>query len=187
VAIPEAAKVLEKRQEDKRKLKKVIIAGTIIPALCYLAFMVAVAGVSGSATTLEAIQGLKGLLGGSIILLGAILGFLAVVTSYLIFASYIKNSFINDFKWTPFISYFLVIIGPLLIYFLQLENLVKLMSFTGGMLGGFEGIMILLVLRKAKEKSDLMPPYQVPLNKVLIVVLIIAFVIGALCQTFLVY
>jgi tyrosine-specific transport protein len=187
VAIPEAAKVLEKRQEDKRKLKKVIIAGTIIPALCYLAFMITVAGVSGSATTLEAIQGLKGILGGSIILLGAILGFLAVVTSYLIFASYIKNSFINDFKWTPFISYFLVVIGPLLIYFLQLENLVKLISFTGGMLGGFEGIMILLVLKKAKEESDLEPSYQVPLNKVLISVLIMAFVIGALCQTFLVY
>ena len=187
VAIPEAAKVLEKRQENKKKLKKVIIIGTMIPALCYLAFMITVAGVSGSQTTIEAIQGLKGILGGSIILLGAGLGFLAVITSYLIFASYIKNSFINDFKWTPFISYFLVVVGPLLIYFLQLENLVKLISFTGGMLGGFEGVMILLVLRKAKEKSDLEPPYKVPLNKVLIAVLITAFIVGALCQTFLVY
>ena len=187
VAIPEAAKVLEKRQENKKKLKKVIIIGTIIPAICYLAFMFIVAGVSGSATTIEAIQGLKGVLGGSIILLGAGLGFLAVITSYLIFASYIKNSFINDFKWTPFISYFLVVVGPLLIYFLQLENLIKLISFTGGMLGGFEGIMILLVLRKAKKQSDLEPPYQVPLNKVLIAILITAFIIGALCQTFLVY
>jgi len=187
VAIPEAAKVLEKRQENKKKLKKVIIIGTIIPAICYLAFMFIVAGVSGSATTIEAIQGLKGVLGGSIILLGAGLGFLAVITSYLIFASYIKNSFINDFKWTPFISYFLVVVGPLLIYFLRLENLIKLISFTGGMLGGFEGIMILLVLKKAKKQSDLEPPYQVPLNKVLIAILITAFIIGALCQTFLVY
>ncbi|MDD4994407.1 MAG: aromatic amino acid transport family protein [Candidatus Pacebacteria bacterium] len=187
VAIPEAAKVLEKRKEDKKKLKKVIIIGTILPVLCYLAFMVTVVGVSGSATTLETVQGLKGILGESIILLGAGLGFLAVVTSYLIFASYIKNSFINDFKWTPFISYFLVIVGPLLIYFLQLENLVKLISFTGGMLGGFEGIMILLVLKQAKKQSDLEPPYQVPLNTALVVVLITAFIIGALCQTFLVY
>jgi tyrosine-specific transport protein len=187
VAIPEAAKVLEKRKEDKKKLKKVIIIGTILPVLCYLAFMVTVVGVSGSATTLETVQGLKGILGESIILLGAGLGFLAVVTSYLIFASYIKNSFINDFKWTPFISYFLVIVGPLLIYFLQLENLVKLISFTGGMLGGFEGIMILLVLKQAKKQSDLDPPYQVPLNTALVVILITAFIIGALCQTFLVY
>lgn len=187
VAIPEAARVLEKRGEKKGKLKKVIIIGTLIPAFSYLVFILAVVGVSGSVTTLEAIQGLKGVLGSSIILLGAGLGFLAVSTSYLIFASYIKNSFINDFKWSRFISYFLVVTGPLLLYFLRLESLVKLISFTGGMLGGFEGIMIILVLRKAKQQGEIEPPYQVSLNKVLIAVFITALVIGALCQTFLIY
>lgn len=186
-AIPEAAKVLEKRQVNKRKLKQVIIIGTIIPAFCYLGFMIAVAGVSGERTTLEAIEGLKGILGDSIILLGAGLGFLAVVTSYLTFSSYIKNSFITDFGWSSFISYFLVIIGPLLVFCLQLESLIKLVSFLGGMLGGFEGIMILLVLKKSKEQSDLEPSYQVPLNKIIMAVLITAFIIGALCQTFLAY
>lgn len=187
VAVPEAAKVLEKRGEKKEKLKKVIIIGTIIPAFCYLFFILAVVGASGSFTSLDAIEGLKGILGNSIILLGAVSGFLAVSTSYLIFASYIKNSFINDFKWSPFISYFLVIIGPILLYFLQLESLVKLISFTGAMLGGFEGVMIILVLNKAKQQGDLEPPYQVPLNKILIPVFITILVIGALCQTFLVY
>ncbi|MDD5760477.1 MAG: aromatic amino acid transport family protein [Candidatus Pacebacteria bacterium] len=187
VAVPEAAKILEKRGADKKKLKQVIAIGTIIPALCYLGFMIAVVGVSGESTTLEAIQGLKGVLGNSIILLGAGLGFLAVVTSYLIFASYIKNSFINDFEWSSFISHLLVIAGPLLVYFLRLENLIRLISFTGGMLGGFEGIMILSVLKKAKEHSDLEPPYQVPLNTVVMAILITAFIVGALCQTFLVY
>jgi len=187
VAIPEAAKVLEKRGEKREKLKKVIIIGTLIPAFCYLAFILTVVGVSGSSTTMEAIQGLKGILGNSIILLGAGLGFLAVATSYLVFASYIKNSFINDFKWSYFISHFLVVVGPLLLYLLRLENLVKLISFTGGMLGGFEGIMLILVLRKAKQQGDLEPPYQVPLNKVFVAIFIAVLIIGALCQTFLVY
>ena len=187
VAIPEAIKVLEARGGKKEKLKKVVIIGTLIPALCYLAFILAVVGVSGSFTTLEAIEGLKGVLGNSIILLGAILGFLAVSTSYLIFASYIKSSFINDFKWSRFISYFLVIVGPLLLYCLHLENLVKLISFMGGMLGGLEGVMLILVLRKAKQQGEIEPPYQVPLNKILVAIFITALVIGALCQTFLVY
>lgn len=186
VAVPEAVKVLEKKGKNKGKLKKVIIIGTLIPALCYLAFILAVAGASGSAVSLEAIQGLKGILGDSIIILGALLGFLAVTTSYLIFASYIKNSFIFDFKWSYFISYFLVVAGPILLYFLHLQSLIKLISFTGGMLGGFEGIMIILVLEKAKQKGELEPPYQVPLNKLIASVLITALVIGALCQTFLV-
>jgi len=187
VAIPEAAKVLEIKGEKKEKLKKVIIIGTLIPAFCYLIFVLAVAGASGSLTSLEAIQGLKGILGNSIILLGAILGFLAVSTSYLIFASYIKNSFINDFKWSRFISYFLVIIGPLLLYCLHLENLVELISFMGGMLGGLEGVMLIFVLRKAKQQGEIEPAYQIPLNKILITVFVIALVIGALCQTFLIY
>ena len=186
VAIPEAAKVLEIKEGNKKKLKKVIIIGTLIPILCYLIFILAVVGASGSFTTLETIEGLKGILGNSIILLGAILGFLAVSTSYLIFASYIKNSFINDFKWSRFISYFLVIVGPLLLYCLRLENLVKLISFIGGMLGGLEGIMLILVLRKAKEQGEIEPPYQISLNKILIVVLITALIIGALCQTLLI-
>jgi len=187
VAVPEAIKVLEARGGKKEKLKKIIIIGTLIPALCYLAFIFAVVGASGSFTTLEAIEGLKGVLGNSIILLGAMLGFLAVSTSYLIFASYIKNSFINDFKWSRFISYFLVIVGPLLLYCLHLENLVKLISFMGGMLGGLEGVMLILVLRKAKQQGEIEPPYQVPLNKILAAIFITALVIGALCQTFLVY
>ena len=187
VAVPEAIKVLKARGGKKEKSKKVIIIGTLIPAFCYLAFILAVVGASGSFTTLEAIEGLKGVLGNSIILLGAMLGFLAVSTSYLIFASYIKNSFINDFKWSRFISYFLVIVGPLLLYCLHLENLVKLISFMGGMLGGLEGVMLVLVLRKAKQQGEIEPPYQVPLNKILAAIFVIALVIGALCQTFLVY
>jgi len=187
VAVPEAAKVLEAKEGSKKKLKKVIIVGTLIPALCYLVFILAVVGASGSSTTLEAIEGLKGILGNSIILLGAILGFLAVSTSYIIFASYIKNSFINDFKWSRFISYFLVIVGPLLLYCLHLENLVKLISFMGGMLGGLEGVMLILVLRKAKQQGEIEPPYQVPLNKLLVIIFVTALIIGALCQTFLVY
>ncbi|HZI95572.1 MAG TPA: aromatic amino acid transport family protein [Candidatus Paceibacterota bacterium] len=187
VAVPEAIKVLEIKGGKKEKLKKIIIIGTLIPAFCYLVFILAVVGVSGSFTTLEAIEGLKGVLGNSIILLGAIFGFFAVSTSYLMFASYIKSSFINDFKWSRFISYFLVIIGPLLLYCLHLENLVKLISFMGGMLGGLEGVMLILVLKKAKQKGEMEPAYQVPLNKILVAVLITALVIGALCQTFLVY
>jgi len=150
-------------------------------------FILAVVGASGSFTTLETIEGLKGILGNSIILLGAILGFLAVSTSYLIFASYIKNSFINDFKWSRFISYLLVIVGPLLLYCLHVENLIKLISFMGGMLGGLEGVMLVLVLRKAKQQGEIEPPYQIPLNKLLVIVFVTALIIGALCQTFLVY
>lgn len=187
VAVPEAAKSLKIKGGDQKNFKKVVMFGTLIPAFCYLIFILSVVGASGSATTLEAIQGLQGILGNSIVVLGAVLGFLAVATSYLIFASYIKNSFVFDFRWSNFISCFLVTAGPLLLYFLQLDNLVNLISFIGGMLGGFEGVLVVLILQKAKEKGELNPPYQMPWNKTLATFLIVALVAGALCQTFLVY
>jgi len=55
------------------------------------------------------------------------------------------------------------------------------------MLGGLEGIMLIFVLRKAKEQGEIEPPYQISLNKILIAVFVTALVIGALCQTFLIY
>lgn len=188
IAIPEAAKVLRDHGDNKGKsLKRVILVGTLVPAILYFLFMIAVVGASGRATTLTAIQGLKGILGPFIVFLGAGLGFLAVVTSYLIFANYIKNSFKYDFQWSPFVSYFWVLAGPLLLYFLHLNNILKLISFLGGALGGLEGIMLILVFQKAKKHSDLQPTYSLPLRKNWYPWLIVALLIGALCQTFLAY
>ncbi len=187
IAIPEAAKILKDHQEKGRSLKKVIIAGTLIPVIVYALFIIGVVGASGSATTLTAMQGLRRILGPIIIILGATLGLIAVATSYLIFANYIKHSFRYDFHWSPFMSYFLVIVIPLILYFLHLNDILKLVSFLGGMLGGMEGIMLILVFQKAKEHSDLKPDYSIPLRKNWSFLLIIALLIGALCQTFLAY
>ncbi len=186
VAIPEAAKILEKHEGQRRSLKKVVIIGSLIPVIFYFFFVVAVMGASGAATTLEAIQGLQGILGPVVVLLGAGLGFLAVATSYLIFASYIKNSFVHDFQWSSSIASFLVVIGPLLLYFLQMKDILALISFLGGMLGGLEGIMLILVFKQAKQRSELQPAYSLPLGKHWSYWLIAFLLIGALCQTFLI-
>jgi len=186
VSIPEAAKILGKSKDQGRSLKKVIIIGSLIPAIFYFFFVIAVMGASGTATTLEAVQGLQGILGPTIVLLGAGLGFLAVVTSYLIFANYIKSSFVHDFQWSRSIASFLVVMGPLLLYLLQVKDILALVSFLGGMLGGLEGIMLILVFKQAKQRSELQPAYSLPLGKNWPYFLIILLLIGALCQTFLV-
>ncbi|MGB9726496.1 MAG: aromatic amino acid transport family protein [Minisyncoccia bacterium] len=186
VAVPEAISIL-KKNNFLSKAKRIIKIGSFIPAIVYLIFIISVLGVSGSNVSKDAISGLIGVLGKPIIIIGALVGFLAVSTSYLIFATYIKNSFINDFNWTPFISYLVVILGPIIFYLLGLQNIIKLISFIGGMIGGLEGVMILLILKKAKEKNELTPAYELPLNKFLFGILVTALIIGALCQTFLAY
>ena len=92
-AIPEIREILE---ADGKKYKKTIILGTIIPAILYFLFMLTVVGISGQATSPEAIKGLTGFLGEGIIILGAVLGFLAVITSYFVIGLYLKKVFWYD-------------------------------------------------------------------------------------------
>ncbi|OQA43892.1 MAG: Tryptophan/tyrosine permease family protein [Parcubacteria group bacterium ADurb.Bin305] len=181
VAVPEAAALLKKHSQEK-KLKKVIVLGSLIPLIIYIFFIIAVVGVNGVFTSPDAVSGLLQVLGRPIVLLGALLGFLAVATSYLMFAVYIKNSFIYDFKWSPSLSYLVVILGPLLLYLLNISELISVMSLLGGLLGGLEGLVVLFVLNKAKQKSDFIPNYQMPWNPFILTVMTIALLAGALIQ-----
>jgi len=94
-AIPEIKEVLK---TDGKKYKKIIILGTIIPAILYLLFMFIVVGVAGANTTPEAIQGLIGSLGKEIIILGAIFGVLAAITSFFVIGLCLKKVFWYDYK-----------------------------------------------------------------------------------------
>lgn len=186
VAVPEVISLLKRKRINLEKTKRIIIQGISLSAFCYLLFIISVMGVTGMKTTPEAINGLKNILGKEIVILGASLGLLAVVTSYLIFALYIRNSFLYDFRWSPFISNLVVITGPLILYFCHFLNLIQLISFLGGVLGGFEGLMVLFTLSQAKKKSDLTPSYEVPLNKIVFIIMFMALITGALLQIFLV-
>lgn len=182
VAIPEMINILKKRKLLNYS-KKSITIGIIIVAFCYLIFMLTVSGTSGNTTTIDAISGLKNILGQPIIILGSILGFLAVTTSYLIFALYIKNCFTNDFHFSFFVSNFVVILAPLFLYIIGINNLPRLMSILGATVGGLEGIIILMSLQKAKIKSDLTPPYEILMTPLIYKVLIIALLMGAIMQS----
>ena len=79
VVIPDVIAIINR---DRRKAARVIILGTLVPALIYGLFAVAIVGVFGRAVAPDTISGL-GRFGGGIVVLGGIIGFLAVFTSYL--------------------------------------------------------------------------------------------------------
>lgn len=67
---------------DTRRVKIAVIAGTLLPALVYFLFSLAVVGVSGALTSREALQGLLGTVDEEVVVLGAVVGLLAVFTSF---------------------------------------------------------------------------------------------------------
>ena len=179
-AVPESLQTARINKLPKKNYKQIILWGTLIPVVIYALFILSVVGVSGSATTDTAISGLVGALGSRIVIIGAVLGLLAVVTSYVTFGMYLKHLFVNDLKFTRVIAQALILLAPFILYFTGLTSFLQAISFMGALLGGAEGILVLITAYRAKRmKCNREPEYIMPLPKWLLITLILALTGGA--------
>lgn len=158
VAIPPIKEILKNEQH---LMKKTIIWGTIIPVIVCAFFTLLVVGITGEVTTKEAIQGLDIFFGDGIILLGAIFGFLAVATSFLLIGLGLKQTFWYDFKIPHFISWLLACFVPFIIFLFGLRNFIGIIGFVGAIAGGLIGILIIGLHESAKKKKDVSPAYSI--------------------------
>jgi len=182
-AVPESLQTARINKLPKKNYKQIIIWGTLIPVVIYALFILSVVGVSGLKTTDTAINGLVGALGTPIVIIGAALGLLAVATSYVTFGMYLKHLFVNDLKFTRVIAQALILLAPFILYFTGLTSFLQAISFMGALLGGAEGILVLITAYKAKGmKGNREPEYTVPLPKWFLIVLILALAGGAIME-----
>lgn len=178
-AIPEIREVFK---TDGKKYKKAIIFGTLIPVLLYFLFMFITIGMSGAHTTPEPFEGLTGLLGNEIIILGAILGVLASMTSFFVLGVSLKKIFWYDYKMNKNLSWFLVCVIPLVGFLFGLREFIPIISFLGVVLGALEGTSIILIYKKAKKLGDREPEYSLKIPNILVYSLILIFVLGFIYQ-----
>ena len=174
-AIPQMKEML-KGQE--KKLEKAIKWGTLIPIVITILFAFVVIGVSGENTTIEAISGLSGALGSKIILLGAIFGFLAIATSFLVLGLNLKDIFEQDFKLNRFLAWVLACFIPLIIFLLNQPNFITMIALVGAIFSGFEGILIILIWKKAKKIGKRKPEYSIRISSLVIYLLMAIFILG---------
>ena len=165
-----------------RFLKMAIIAGTLVPVLVYIVFTTSVLRLSGSATSPEALAGLAPILGSTWIKYGALMGFLAVITSFFTIGLNIQNSFRLDFGLPKLLSWLLTAVVPVGLFFYGYKNFISILSFTGAVLGGFEGILLLLIWRKARKKGNRVPEYKLKLHPVVVYALLLIFLVGVVYQ-----
>ncbi len=174
-AIPGIRQILK---GSEQKIKKVIIWGTLLPAIIYAFFMLSVLGVSGSKTSQDAISGLVPYFGQWVILAGAIFGFLAVITSFLIIGNHLKEIFHFEYKINKFLSWGFVCFIPLAAYLFGVNNFIFVIGLIGAVAGGMEGIIIVLLYWRAKKKGDRQPEYSLKLHKRFFWALIALFALG---------
>ncbi len=173
--IPEVVEVLGDKQA---KLKKAITWGTIIPAIIYFFFIIVVFGVSGRATSEDAVSGLARFYGNGFITLGAVVGFLAIFTSLLAYGTNLRKTFQYDYGFSRPLSLTLAFGVPFLILAAGVDNFIKTMGFAGALMGGVEGVLLILMYRKADKCGDRNPEYDIVTSKPIEYLLAAIFIAG---------
>ncbi|HEY4498196.1 MAG TPA: aromatic amino acid transport family protein [Candidatus Paceibacterota bacterium] len=158
------------RNLPEKGLRRAVVLGTVIPALVYLLFVIAVVGLSPAGITPDAIGGLN-LIPPALLVLIGILGVFSLWTSYFFLGLEVKDIFIYDLRLPGFLSFLVASFIPLLLYFFGFNNFIGLVGFIGGVFLALESIMVVLMYLKLRQK----PVF-------LYLPLILVFALGALYE-----
>lgn len=177
-AIPEVMNFLRDRNAHT-KLGTVIIWSSVITGVFFLLFALIVLWVSGLATSPDAFSGLVPFLGQNIVALGALIGIIIIADSFLVIGNYLKNSLRHDFRFS-YVPAALVAIGvPLVLFLSGFRQFISVVGLVGGVMGAVEGILVILMFRKAKTMGDRTPEYEIRIPFLLLFLLAIILIGGA--------
>ncbi|MAG52889.1 MAG: hypothetical protein CMH62_02905 [Nanoarchaeota archaeon] len=176
-SVPEAGEVLVK---NKRSLKKAIIIGSLIPLAMYVIFTTAVVGVFGIKITEVATVGLGLVFGKWIVILANLFAVFAMTTSFLALGLALREMYNYDYKVSKFSSWAFTIFVPFVIFLFGFKSFINVIGTTGVIAGGVEGTLIVLMLWKAKKKSERKPEYSIGVSKLIGAILIGVFILGVI-------
>ncbi|OGY81676.1 MAG: hypothetical protein A3F54_01275 [Candidatus Kerfeldbacteria bacterium RIFCSPHIGHO2_12_FULL_48_17] len=178
-AIPTMREVLDR---DAKKLKKAIFVGSLIPFLLYLGFTVIVLGVTGPDTTESAVLGLGKYLGEYILFSGAIFGILAMTTSFVSLAFVLSDSYQRDLGLKKNTAKVFVLVLPLMMVLLKAFTFIQIIGIGGAILGGTEGIIVLMIHKRAKRLGKRQPEYSIQWPRLVSIGLVSIFILGIIYQ-----
>lgn len=150
--IPDAYDIFIFRNvKDKKPLKKVITLGTIFPLILYAIFIVATLMAVDGAVSKDAISSLESVLGKPAVLLGAVVGFLAVFTSFLVLAYDLRQIYRLEMGVSKISAWILSVTVPLALFLSGLTDFVKIVSIVGGIFIALDGFFVIFILHKMRK------------------------------------
>lgn len=159
----------------KRTLARyAILAGTLIPAALYFFFAYAVVGSLGARVSIETIGGLRSVVGENVIILGSIIGFLAVFTSFVALGASARAMLTLDFGLKKNFSWILVSFLPFIFYLFGFKNFIAIIGALGALVGGVDAGLIIGAYHKVQQKEGYAIPFFSYFWKILIYLMIIA-------------
>lgn len=150
-AIPAVCRLLKK---EKEKIKSVIFWGTLIPPIITIIFVTVVVGVTGINTTPDTLIGLRQVFSDGVVTFALIFGLLSIMTSFLVISQAVREVYWWDFKMNKNFAWFIACGIPLILFFLGIQNITKVVSFTGAITGGVGGIILIYLSFKVQTKAQ---------------------------------
>jgi len=163
-------------------LKKAVVLGLVIPVLIYIIFTFTVVGVSGSFTSEQAITGLAQFANGKVLLVGGIFGILAMTTSFLALGHILLEFYRRDYHLPKTFAWASTVCIPMALFLLGLKSFIGAISFSGGVLGGIQGMVLIAAYYKAKKMGDRAPEFSFKLAKPIAWLIYIIFAVGIIYQ-----
>lgn len=179
-SLPIVAKILKK---DKRKIKAVIRTSMVLSTVITAIFMFVVLGVTGDATTKDALTGLNNTMNGLVVALALVFGIFSLITSFLGVAESIRETLWWDFKINKTVSWAFAVFVPYGFYLLGVHDLIKVISIVGAICGGLCGITLLIIFEKLMKENKL-PMFNVLPGKIITRMLALIFISGILYEIF---
>ncbi|MEX2007971.1 MAG: aromatic amino acid transport family protein [Candidatus Spechtbacterales bacterium] len=178
-AIPEVSSAIINRG---RLFPVAIVVGTLVPALITLVFALAVVGVSGEATSPDAISGLRAFVGDNLVYVGAAVGLVAIVTSFLLFAINLKETLVYDWRMNELAALLVTMGVPLMFIVLGMRNFIDAIAVAGAVFGAVDGTTIVLLHTRVRHLKHAKTKFALRLPKVVYAVLIVGLLLGGLYQ-----
>jgi len=148
--IPDVITLLGRRRAASRAA---IAAGSLIPAILYFLFALAVVGVTGAGTSEEAIAGLGRVAGFGIAWWGSVIGLLAVFTSLVALSENMGALFRLDLGVPDRAAWAIIATVPYALYLAGLQNFIAIISIVGVVGFGIDAFLIVLAHRALRRRA----------------------------------
>ncbi|OGF27681.1 hypothetical protein A2303_00430 [Candidatus Falkowbacteria bacterium RIFOXYB2_FULL_47_14] len=149
-SMPIISKLLDR---DRKSIKSVIRIGTFLPVVVIIIFTLVIVGISGSATTEDALVGVKQVLNDGVVFFSLIFGVLTMITSFFGVSESVKEILNWDYGVGKKLSWAIAVFVPYLMYITGARNLVDVIGFVGSIGSGFCGIVLILIFRKLQKQE----------------------------------
>lgn len=178
-AVPEMVGILE---QNPRMLRRAIVAGTLFPAFLYTLFSIAVVGVSGAATTEEAIAGFARIVGPPALQIGSVIGILSTFGAFIALGSVFKSMLHLDLKIGWNMSWLVTVAIPFLFIVTGFRHYLSVIGFIGAVAIAVDGLMTIYIYRKAVLHGDRQAEYALHLPQFLLLLLALLFIFGGVYE-----